>query len=150
MKITNLTKVLFLLFVMHVSKQMSYGQSWETNLDSALQKAQESGRPVLLNFSGSDWCRNCMRLELTIFSDSIFSQYSDSALVLLKMDFPRKKKNLPTEAVQAQRNLVAEKWNPEGQFPKLLLLTPTGKLISVLPYPKGGTKDLIHSIESAI
>ena len=39
---------------------------WLTSYEEALAKAQETGRPVLTIFTGSDWCPHCKTLEQNV------------------------------------------------------------------------------------
>jgi thiol:disulfide interchange protein len=67
--------VIFIILVVAVAFQLylkkvasagalGYYGSWE----SAVEDAKDSGKPILLNFSG-DWCPSCQRLEEGTFSD---------------------------------------------------------------------------------
>ena len=36
---------------------------WLTSFDSAMAEAESTGKPVLVVFTGSDWCPHCRTLE---------------------------------------------------------------------------------------
>ena len=95
--------------------------------DSAFAASVELGKPLLLVFTGSDWCPHCRRLEKSVLGTSEFRQYASEKLVICRADFPQRKR-LPEELVR-QNEALAEKYNPEGTFPTLLLFsTDQGKL----------------------
>lgn len=104
--------------------------------EKAFQEARQSGKKVLVIFSGSDWCLPCIRLEKTILSDSSFRQFVSERLVIVEADFPQRKKISPP--LKAQYEALAGRYDPEGAFPKIVLLTADRSLIGVLSY-KGQT-----------
>jgi thioredoxin-related protein len=94
-----------------------------------MKTAEQKHEYVLLNFSGSDWCIPCIRLEREVFEQTDFLSYADANLVMVKADFPRLRKNKQTEALQKQNDALAEKYNPSGVFPCTVLLDSHGKMI---------------------
>lgn len=84
---------------------------------------------ILLNFSGSDWCGPCMRMRKEIFDSDIFSKMADSNLVLMNADFPRNKKNQLDKVTTKQNEMLADKYNPSGNFPFTVLIDPDGKVL---------------------
>ncbi len=73
---------------------------WLVSLDEAYAQSKKTGKPILANFTGSDWCGWCKRLTASVFSKSDFKQWADDNVILLELDFPRRKK-LP-EAIRSQ------------------------------------------------
>jgi len=114
----------------------------------AFTKAKKLNRPVFLVFAGSDWCVPCIRFEKEILSDSSFIKYADENLVILKAEFLQKKK-LPPEIVLQNENL-AEKYNPNGLFPHLLLLSPDGNVITTLWYEHQSPAEFVAQIKKAL
>ena len=102
---------------------------WETDIDTAKQKAAAEHKFILLNFSGSDWCGPCIRMHKEIFEADVFKSYAGKNLVLVNADFPRLKKNKLSKEQQKKNDLVADKYNSKGVFPLTLLLTADGKTI---------------------
>ena len=113
---------------------------WLTDLPTAQAKAKAENKMVLLDFTGSDWCPWCIRLDQEIFSQPEFKEYAQTNLVLVKVDFPRRTE-LSTEQRRANEAL-AMKYNVEG-FPTLVVLDSDGKLIGVSGYQPGGPKPFI-------
>jgi thioredoxin-related protein len=102
---------------------------WRNNLQEAELVAKKEHKHILLNFSGSDWCGPCILLRKEIFDSPEFLQMADSELVLVNADFPRKKKNQPSPDQQRINNEIADRYNPQGQFPLTLLLNADGKVL---------------------
>ena len=62
-------------------------------------------KPIMLFFTGSDWCGWCMRLKREVFNLPDFKTWSDENVVLVELDFPRRKK-LPDNIMKQNRELA--------------------------------------------
>lgn len=101
---------------------MLQAQEWQDTFDDALAKATVEDKPIVLVFSGSDWCAPCIRLKKHIFDSEEFKAYASEHYVMYNADFPRKKKNqLPQAKLNVNKSL-AEKYNPKGYFPLVVVL----------------------------
>lgn len=98
--------------------------------NEAFRAAQESGKAVLVVFSGSDWCAPCIRLEREVLADSSFLRYAGEHVILLKADFPQRKKIV--QPLQSACEKLADAYNPEGAFPKLLVISPDKKRVAAI------------------
>ena len=105
------------------------GSLWVNNLEQAEQTAQKEHKLILLNFSGSDWCGPCIRMHKEIFDSEEFLKFTNNHLVMVNADFPRMKKNQLSKDQQKSNDLLAEKYNSEGNFPCTLLLDSHGKVL---------------------
>jgi thioredoxin-related protein len=112
---------------------------WETDFEIAKERAQKEHKFILLNFSGSDWCIPCINLRRELFENPSFKDFSDSSLVLLNADFPRLKKNQLSKDQQKKNDQLADRYNPQGNFPYTLLLDAGGKVIHTWDGLPGGT-----------
>ena len=65
--------------------------SWQTDYKSAQEQAKASHKLLLVDFTGSDWCGWCIRLNAEVFSKPEFQNYATKNLVLVEVDFPRRK-----------------------------------------------------------
>lgn len=101
----------------------------ESNFQAAVQTASSRHELIMINFSGSDWCGPCMRMRKEIFENEIFSKMADSTLVFFNADFPRNKKNQLDKNTIKQNETLADKYNPDGNFPFTVLINPEGKVI---------------------
>ncbi len=106
-----------------------FAHGWENDLDTAKHKAKQEHKLILLEFSGSDWCGPCIRLRKEVFETEGFKSFADTSLVLLNADFPRLKKNQVSKEQQKKNEKLAEEYNPDGIFPRTLLLAADGKVV---------------------
>lgn len=126
----------------------SFGQEANriTDFETAKTQAAKEGKSILMSFSGSDWCGNCIRLEKELFKTAAFAEFASKNLVLLKLDFPAKKKNkLSPEQTKHNENL-AEKFNKKGVFPKTLVLNANGELIKPMSYPLSSPSEYVNNL----
>jgi thioredoxin-related protein len=122
---------------------------WETDFDKAVHEAQNEHRPILLSFSGSDWCIPCIKLHKEIFESEAFISFAGSNLVLVNADFPRLKKNQLPKEQQKKNEQLADRYNPEGKFPLTVLLDENGKVIRQWEgYPKTTPEEFIAAIKT--
>ena len=112
--------------------QVSAGElEWMTDLSKAQAKAKAENKLVLLDFTGSDWCGWCIKLNKDVFSKKEFEEYAKKNLVLVEVDFPRAKK-LSAEQKKAN-DALAKKYNIEG-YPTIIVLNKEGTKVGQLGY----------------
>ena len=138
--------VIFGIFFI-ISPRISFSQEYN-NPDQAFLVASQSKKPVLLIFSGSDWCLPCEKLNREIISDSVFKNFASQNLVLIEADFPQKIKLSKEKILWNER--LAEEFNPDGIFPYLLLLKADKSIISPLDYVHYDTVHFIEEIKNAL
>src|SRR5205814_4270434 len=85
---------------------------WMTDLPKAQAKAKSEKKLVMLDFTGSDWCGWCIKLNKEVFSKPEFEEYAKKNLVLVEVDFPRHKE-LTEEQKKANESLQ-EKYRIQG------------------------------------
>lgn len=141
---------LFAILISFASFGQNTETNWNTDLESANQKAQSNNQYILLKFSGSDWCVNCIKLDRKVLKSTDFLSFAKNNLVLLEADFPAKKKNKLSGELQKQNEALAEKYNPNGRFPLLLIIDHNGNLIQEIKHPKNNTQAYISAIQKAI
>ena len=98
--------------------------TWLSDYKKAQQEAKASNKFLLLDFTGSDWCGWCKRLEQEILSQSQFENYARENLVLLEVDFPRAKPQSPE--LRKQNQELAQQYQVEG-FPTIVVLNGDGQ-----------------------
>ena len=115
--------------------------SWQTDFAKASQQAAQEHKYILLDFTGSDWCPWCIKMDKEVFNQSQFSDFALKNLVLVKLDFPRKAAQTPAE--KSQNEGLAKKYGIEG-FPTYVLLDPSGKEVRrQVGYLQGGATSFI-------
>ncbi len=92
---------------------------WETNMADAIKKSNETGKPLMLFFTGSDWCGWCKRLKAEVFNLPDFEKWANDNVVLVELDFPRRTA-LP-EDTQAQNNQLQQMFQISG-FPTIVFV----------------------------
>lgn len=100
---------------------------WLTKMDKAKKEAEETGLPILVLFTGTEWCPYCIKLENEVFEKKDFKDFADKSLVLLKLDFPA-----GGEAKNKADEKLAQEFGVKG-FPKYFLTDASGK-----PHASGG------------
>ena len=113
-----------------------FGQTWETDWNVAVNKAQKENLKIILVFSGSDWCAPCIKLDKEIWSSTEFQELIKGEFVMFRADFPRKTKNSLDKNQQLQNNNLAEKYNENGFFPSVVVLDSHEKILGRLGYEK--------------
>jgi protein disulfide-isomerase len=110
--------------------------SWLTNYEDAVDKAKSGSKPIIMFFTGSDWCSWCTKLEREVFDTQEFAQQVGDKFVFLKLDFPLYKQVPPQQS--AQNKQLQNKYNIRS-FPTLVILDSTGQqLIGTAGYRAGG------------
>ena len=126
------------------------GLSWVQNFEVAKSVAKREDRAILLVFSGSDWCRNCILLDREVFGSDEFDSLAKDQLVLVKADFPRKKKNQLSPDRQKQNAELARRFNPMGEFPLVVLLDPSENILVTSSYRQGKGKEFIDRLRESL
>lgn len=92
--------------------------------------AEIENKNILLKFSGSDWCIPCIKLQKKVIDLPVFQEYISKNLIYIEADFPRKKGKLSKELFSRNKEL-ADIYNNQGVFPKMILLDKNGKTLKV-------------------
>lgn len=125
---------LSLLMISLALSLSTYAQNWVYDFNEAKLLAEQENKQILLVFSGSDWCAPCIKLDRQIWQTKVFKNHAKENLVLLKADFPKRKKNQLPKIQQDKNKALAETYNTKGYFPFVVLLDANGKVINQLGY----------------
>jgi protein disulfide-isomerase len=85
-------KILLTLFVVLGSLTIQAQETieWHTDIKKAVKLSEETGKPLLLFFTGSDWCGWCIRLQKEVLKTPNFEKWAKENVILVELDFPRR------------------------------------------------------------
>ena len=112
--------ILFLLFSANIVSAQE--PTWTNNLDKAVEISNKNKKPVLLFFTGSDWCGWCKRLQAEVFEKPEFKEWATKNVVLMEVDFPRRVPLSPE--LQAQNGALQQFFQVQG-YPTIWLVNAT-------------------------
>lgn len=112
------------------------GGVWLTSWSDAVAASQSSNKPILINFTGSDWCGWCIRLKSEVFQTETFKTWASDKVILFEADFPRGFKL--ASHLKAQNERLAQQYKVTG-FPSIIFTDSSGKQMgSRFGYAQGG------------
>lgn len=135
--------VLAIILLLNVNL-IAEDNGWITDFENAKTVSKEKDVPILVNFSGSDWCRWCIILADEVFSEDAFKEFAKDNLVLFVADFPRQKEQL--KEIKDQNRKLMEKYEIQG-FPTVVLLNSKGKLLARTGYRDGGAEAYVEHLK---
>ncbi len=98
------------------------GQQWTEDYAAAQAESKKTGKPILIDFTGSDWCGFCVRQSAEVFSTEEWKKWAVDHVVLFKADYPRKPQ---TDAIKKQNAELKAKFAPRG-YPTIVFATADG------------------------
>lgn len=116
---------------------------WTEDFPTAMLAANEGKKHMILDFTGSDWCHWCVKLDEEIFEKPQFKDYAAKNLVLVKLDFPRRKQQ--DAKIKAQNMDLMKRYGVRG-FPTLIILDPNGKHVGTMGYVRGGPQAFLKEL----
>ena len=120
---------------------------WLTDWNDAMKTADVLNRSVLVDFTGSDWCIWCKKLEEEVFGKGEFLEYAKKNLVLLKVDFPRDIEQ--SEELQKFNEQKMKEYGIQG-FPTIVLVNSKGEEIARTGYRPGGAKEYVKHLQELL
>ena len=117
---------------------------WLTSVPKAQEMAKKDNKLVLMDFTGSDWCGWCIKLNKEVFSTPEFKEYAAKSLVLVEVDFPQRKEQ--SEELKKANAGLQKKYKIEG-YPTIIVLNGEGKKVGELGYEAGGPKPFIEKLK---
>ena len=116
---------------------------WDDDYEKSLAKGKTESKMVLLDFTGSDWCSWCIKLDKEVFSQKAFKDYAKDNLVLVELDFPQSKSQ--TKKLKEQNEKLSKEYNVQG-YPTIIVLDSEGKKLGQLGYLEGGPDAFIAEL----
>jgi len=143
--VKNFISLLIAIGLTLISITASAESSWVTDYKKAQEDAKAGKKLMFLEFTGSDWCGWCMKLDKEVFSTPEFQNYASRNLILVKLDFPRRRPQ--TEALKKQNEQLAQKYGIQG-FPTIIVLNGQGEKVGELGYMEGGPSPFLAKLET--
>jgi thioredoxin-related protein len=122
--------------------------SWLTDWEAAKTQAAKEGKHLLINFSGSDWCTWCIRLDREVFSQEAFLAKAKEKFVLVLLDFPEDSSRQSPELKQ-QNETLQEQFGVEG-FPSIYLAKADGTPFAQTGYQDGGPEAYLTHLDGLL
>lgn len=109
--------------------------NWLEDFEQAKVIAKEQNKPILIFFTGSDWCGLCKMLEKDFFSTDKFKKTATNSLVLYKADFPKRRTDIVTAAQKSVNKALDKKYSKTRGtrvFPTIVMIDASGKEINFI------------------
>jgi thioredoxin-related protein len=113
---------------------------WQTDFEAAKAKAKAEKKFLLVDFTGSDWCIWCKRLNAEVFDKDEFQKEAPKHFVLVEVDFPAPGKKLAGELKQLQK-----RYKIQG-FPTVLVIDSDGLVVAQTGYQPGGPEAYVKQL----
>lgn len=140
-------KIIAFAFILFFSVS-SFAQEWLTSFEESKALAAQNNQKIVLVFQGSDWCAPCIKLDKEVWSTKAFQTLAKNTFVMLRADFPKRKGNKLTPELQAHNNKLAEKYNPNGYFPFVVVLNKEGEVLGNLGYQKSTPEKYFNKLNN--
>jgi thioredoxin-related protein len=117
---------------------------WTTDYQAAMKQAADSGKDLLIDFTGSDWCGWCIKLKEEVFSHDAFKNGVKDIFVTVEIDFPKDKSKL-SGATLEQNQRLGERYAVRG-YPTIMLCDAAGRPYAATGYQEGGPERYIEHL----
>ena len=117
------------------------GKDWSSDFAASKKQAAEAKKDLLIDFTGSDWCGWCIKLNDEVFKLEPFKAGVKDTFVLVEIDFPKDKSKL-SEETQKQNAELGKKYAVQG-YPTILLCDAEGRPYAATGYQEGGPEKYV-------
>jgi thioredoxin-related protein len=135
MKTHRLVLVVFITFLF--SAATGAEKSWLTDLTEAKKVAAAEEKDILIDFTGSDWCKWCVQLKEEVFDQTAFKTDGLKRFVTVELDFPQKKEI--SEELKKRNHALMNMYAVRG-FPTVILADAQGRPYARTGYQQGGAE----------
>jgi len=98
--------------------------AWESNITKAMAVSKKTHKPMLLFFTGSDWCGWCVRLQKEVFNTPEFAKWAKQNVILVELDFPRRTPQ--SDEIKKQNSELQQAFQIQG-YPTICFVNGTSK-----------------------
>jgi len=116
-------KILFILFISLSSFFVNAQEdlTWHTDMSKASELSMKEKKPLMLFFTGSDWCGWCIRLQNEVFKKEDFAKWANENVILVELDFP--KRTPQDDAIKMQNAQLQQIFQVRG-YPTIWIVNP--------------------------
>lgn len=98
--------------------------SWTQDFEAAKKESKERNLPMMLDFTGSDWCGWCVLMDKKVFAEKAWDEWAATNLVCVTVDFPNDESKI-TSKTRGQNEELLKRFGVRG-FPTFVMLSPGG------------------------
>lgn len=95
--------------------------TWHTDMSKASELSMKEKKPLMLFFTGSDWCGWCIRLQNEVFKKEDFAKWAKENVILVELDFP--KRTPQDDAIKMQNAQLQQIFQVRG-YPTIWIVNP--------------------------
>ena len=110
---------------------------WYADFDEAQKVAVAEGKDLLVDFTGSDWCGWCIKLDNEVFEHAEWQEGVAANYVLVALDYPRGEE-AKAKVPNPERNRELQQTYGVTGFPTIMLMTSEGEVYGRTGYQAGG------------
>ncbi len=125
--------LVFFLYASHSIAQENQDSitylKWENSFKNAQKKSKKEKKPILIYFTGSDWCGPCIDLDRKLFHTEKFKKFADENLILYMADVPRNR-DLVSKKTRKVNNKLIKKYRQKA-FPTIVMVNHKGKKLGI-------------------
>ena len=121
------------------------GEGWTSDFEAAKAQAHKEGKDLLIDFTGSDWCGWCIKLNKEVFVHDAFKNGVKDKFELVELDFPRDKSKIEAATLEQNKEL-GKKYGVRG-YPTILLTDAKGRPYAKTGYRKGGAEAYVKHLD---
>ena len=122
-------------------------EGWIADMDAAKKQAAEQKKDLMIEFTGSDWCGFCIKMEQNAFGVPSFGDFLNKNFVLFKADFPSRKQ-IP-EDIRKQNSQLSKKYAIPG-YPTVVIISPDGKELTRTGFIRGDVNDYLKHYQDIL
>jgi len=112
--------ILYFVFFWSLQTLSAQELKWQTDINKAIELSTKSKKPLMLFFTGSDWCGWCIKLQKEVFQKPEFIEWSKK-VILVELDFP--KKTQLEASLKQQNDQLQQIFQVQG-FPTIWFVSP--------------------------
>jgi len=138
----------FSVAALGLGSALAGGEGWTHDFEAAKKKAADENKALLIDFTGSDWCGWCIKLNEEVFQHDEFKSGVKDKFVLVELDYPRDKSKMSEETIK-QNEELKDKYAVRG-FPTILLTDASGAPFGKTGYQKGGPESYVTHLDELL